>query len=98
MYLLLRLAAGSNQHYTSFVRQHVRQVSSHILKVYACVLIHYLPANLGMNTNDYNNGMTIFYVSFLTAELPSQLVSKKVGPDNWIPWVTCLNLKMVGLT
>ena len=49
-----------------------------------------LLGDLHVNTNDYNTGQTIYLVSFLAAELPGGLISKKIGPFRYTPAVITL--------
>jgi hypothetical protein len=41
--------------------------------------------DLHITTNDYNNAQNMYRVGFLIAEIPSQMIGKRLGPDRWIP-------------
>ncbi|QPG73891.1 hypothetical protein FOA43_001206 [Brettanomyces nanus] len=43
-------------------------------------------ADLGMNNHGYNLGQTIYLLSFLCAELPMNILSKRLGPERVIPF------------
>lgn len=50
--------------------------------------------DLKITTNDYNNAQNMYRVGFIIAEIPSQLIGKRLGPDRWIPvqiiiWSLC---------
>ncbi|ORY76908.1 putative MFS transporter [Leucosporidium creatinivorum] len=44
-----------------------------------------LEADLGLKGNDYNTLLSVFYVSYIAFEIPSNLLLKIVGPGRYIP-------------
>ncbi|KKY20691.1 putative mfs [Phaeomoniella chlamydospora] len=53
--------------------------------------------DIKLSTNDYNNAQNMYRVGFLIAEIPSQLIGKKLGPDRWIPvQIICWSLASGG--
>ncbi|KAF9256275.1 MFS general substrate transporter [Marasmius fiardii PR-910] len=46
--------------------------------------------DLGLQGNDYNAILSIFYISYILLELPSNIICKRVGPGWFIPTITLL--------
>ncbi|KAE9569669.1 hypothetical protein CGMCC3_g14282 [Colletotrichum fructicola] len=47
-----------------------------------------LEEDLGINNIQYNQGLAVFYATYIASELPSNLVLKKVSPRIWLPFLT----------
>ncbi|KAL7622043.1 hypothetical protein AAE478_007544 [Parahypoxylon ruwenzoriense] len=47
-----------------------------------------LEAELGMKGNDYNALLSIFYISYILAQVPSNLACKWVGPGWFVPLIS----------
>ncbi|WQF86740.1 Putative major facilitator superfamily, MFS transporter superfamily [Colletotrichum destructivum] len=45
--------------------------------------------DLGISNSQYNQGLAVFYATYIASELPSNLVLKKVSPRIWLPFLTC---------
>ncbi|KAL2024981.1 hypothetical protein VTK56DRAFT_3680 [Thermocarpiscus australiensis] len=47
-----------------------------------------LESDLGISNLQYNQGLAVFYATYIFSELPSNLVIKKVTPRVWLPLLT----------
>ncbi|TDZ62014.1 putative transporter [Colletotrichum trifolii] len=43
--------------------------------------------DLGISNSQYNQGLAVFYATYIASELPSNLVLKKVSPRIWLPFL-----------
>ncbi|AEO68110.1 uncharacterized protein THITE_160239 [Thermothielavioides terrestris NRRL 8126] len=49
-----------------------------------------LEEDLGISNLQYNQGLAVFYATYIASELPSNLVLKRLSPTLWLPLLTAV--------
>ncbi|EPS26485.1 hypothetical protein POX_g09219 [Penicillium oxalicum] len=49
-----------------------------------------LEKSLGITDHQFDVGLTVFYLTYICSELPSNLVLKKASPKLWLPFLTAV--------
>lgn len=52
--------------------------------------IYGLEKDLNISDHQYDIGLTVFYLTYVCSELPSNLLLKKASPKIWLPFLTAL--------
>ncbi|KAI1801804.1 MFS general substrate transporter [Daldinia bambusicola] len=52
--------------------------------------LYNLEADLGITDHQYDQGLAVFYATYILSEIPSNLILKKLTPQIWLPCLTFL--------
>ncbi|KAK6953751.1 hypothetical protein Daesc_003713 [Daldinia eschscholtzii] len=52
--------------------------------------LYNLEADLGITNHQYDQGLAVFYATYILSEIPSNLILKKLTPQIWLPCLTFL--------
>ncbi|KAI1371431.1 MFS general substrate transporter [Hypoxylon crocopeplum] len=50
--------------------------------------LYNLEADIGITDHQYDQGLAVFYASYILSEIPSNLILKKLTPQIWLPCLT----------
>ncbi|KAM7221971.1 Major facilitator superfamily domain containing protein [Rhypophila decipiens] len=99
------ISQGDDDHYNSKIARRVLfKMDTRVLPVLALLFlcsfldrtnvgnarILGLEYDLGLSNQQYNQGLAVFYATYIASELPSNLVLKKITPRIWLPLLTVI--------
>lgn len=50
--------------------------------------LYNLEGDIGITDHQYDQGLAVFYATYILSEIPSNLILKKLTPQIWLPCLT----------